>query len=238
MKKKNSINKDGNPPWNLTLLALWQKLVWLVNMLRVRVGIYRGKGDKTVLKQSKRRDCSNCQAPTSTNIKKKRKREMFKKSRLLRTVPPTPRDRFLQGEKRTSHLYIYLQLIRFVRHVQCIKLGHAHARTSYHIKWRKQKKIESKNKRGWCFCCIHKQGPYTLNQIEMSQSRPLALPPVPARGHPRSSEAPPPAARTPSPRAGRRGGEKKKKKKKSTLYKYHHKRRAPLSPKVRRRGQN
>lgn len=80
MKKKNSINKDGNPPWNLTLLALWQKLVWLVNMLRVRVGIYRGKGDKTVLKQSKRRDCSNCQAPTSTNIKKKENEKCLKKA--------------------------------------------------------------------------------------------------------------------------------------------------------------
>lgn len=81
---------------------------------------------------------------------------------------------------------------------------------------------------------LHSQkGPYTLNQIEMSQSRPLARPSVPARG--RTSLLGPTGRMDPSPR-GKAGG-REREKKKSTLYKYHHKRRASLSPKVRRRGQ-
>lgn len=57
---------------------------------------------------------------------------------------------------------------------------------------------------------LHSQkGPYTLNQIEMSQSRPLARPSVPARG--RTSLLGPTGRMDPSPR-GKAGGREREKK--------------------------
>lgn len=59
---------------------------------------------------------------------------------LFRTSAMNPEGSvFFKGGKENSHLYIYLQLTHFVRHVQGIKLGththtHLHTRTSYHIK--------------------------------------------------------------------------------------------------------
>lgn len=73
-----------------------------------------------------------------TALKKKKRNTAATFFLLFRTSAMNPEGSvFFKGGKENSHLYIYLQLTHFVRHVQGIKLGtHAHTltRISYNIK--------------------------------------------------------------------------------------------------------
>lgn len=65
---------------------------------------------------------------------------------------------FFKGGKENSHLYIYLQLTHFVRHVQGIKLGtHAHTLTHTHFIPYQMTRKKKKKKQDDVACCTRKK---------------------------------------------------------------------------------